>query len=112
MINTNGLTEISSATYELFDYLAYGTGSVSDNDTSLGSEAGRILATEQTNYGTYFTGLYSIGVSTANGNTLTEFGIATANSGDISSTYNSYPLIKTANYEIIIYATIVYSGIL
>lgn len=112
MINNNGLTEISSATYELFDYLAYGTGTVADNDAGLDSELGRILVTEQTNYGTYFSGLYSIGINTANGNVLTEFGMATANTGDISSTYNTYPLIKTANYEIIIYSTIVYSGVL
>ena len=110
--NDYGFQTIVNATYTLFDYLAYGNGTVVDNATSLDNELGRILASEQINYNNYFEVISTIDKNTGNGYDLTEFGLAVANTGDISSTQQYFPLIKTSSFEVIIYSTVIYSGLI
>jgi len=110
--NSNGFQTIVNTTYDLFDYLAYGTGTTLDNDTSVDSEINRILYNIQLAYDTYFTLTFNIDSSTSNGNILTDWGISELSSGLVRATDNYYPMLKTNNFEVIIYITISYSGLL
>jgi hypothetical protein len=112
MINSDGLHTCVLATYDLFDYLAYGDGIIVDNATALTNELGRVLFSEQVAYTDYFENIFAIDAATGNGNTLIEYGLSVANTGDISTTQAYYPMIKTAGFEIIVYSTITYSGVI
>lgn len=111
-LNADGISTIVTGAYEVFDYIAYGVSSVGDNDTELGDEIGRVESIDKTTYSTYFTILSSIDSTTANGRILSEFGLAVADTGDISSTQNYYPIIKTDSFEILIYSTIIVSNLI
>ena len=110
--NSNGISEIVNSTFELFNYLAYGDGNAGDNDTSLENEIGRNLVYDQVAYTDYFTITATIGLGEGNGYDLTEFGLAVDNTGEISSTYVNFPLTKNQNYEVIIYSTIQFTGLI
>lgn len=112
MINSDGLHTCVLATYELFDYLAYGDGEVGDNDTALANELGRNAVYEQVAYDDYFEVIATIGLNEVNGYSLTEFGLAVAAVGDISTTELNYPLVKNINYEVIVYSTIAFAGLI
>ncbi len=101
-MNINAHSLIISEIYELFDYLAYGTGEVADNSNTLVNEVGRADIVESTAHNTYFENIYNIPSSDANGEILLEFGLALADVGDISSTFENYPMEKNDSYEILI----------
>lgn len=94
--NTNGISTIVNASDDLFMYLAYGSGTVADNATSLTTEITRADTPTVITKSNYFDLQFSIDETTSNGNTILEYGLATANSGDISSTDNYAPIEKIA----------------
>jgi hypothetical protein len=106
--NDNGRATIVDVVYDDFAYLAYGIGEVADNDTSLASEYDRVACDEATAYNYYFECIYNIPAADADGELITEYGLALADTGNISTTYLSYPLEKNTSYEILILARVVF----
>jgi hypothetical protein len=101
-LNTSGFSSIVNKVYELYPYMAYGTGEVADNATSLVTEIDRAARAESTAYTTSFESIYAIPSTDGNGEVLLEYGLAEADVGDISSTFVNYPMEKNDSYEILI----------
>jgi len=94
--NNFGFATMIDSTKSLFDYLAYGSGVVTDNATALTAEIGRVTTPVILEGDNYFNLQFTIDASTDNGNIFKEYGLATADVGDISSTVNFAEIEKTA----------------
>jgi len=94
--NTYGINTFIASTSGLFTYLAYGTGTVADNATALGTEIGRVLTPTIFTGPNYFELQFTIDETTSNGHTLTEYGLAQGAVGNIYSTVNYAMIEKTA----------------
>lgn len=92
--NSNGFSTILNAIDSIWEYLAYGDGTVSDNDVDLDSEISRAEVDGVNKYNTYMTQEFKIDVSTDNGETITEWGLAKTDVSEISSTDNYAPIEK------------------
>lgn len=92
--NTNSFNLILSKIEHFYDYLAYGTGEVADNATSLVDEKGRVLAELVAIQTPVLHNEYQIDENTANGETIKEYGLAGEATGDISSTEVYAPIEK------------------
>ena len=102
--NMNGFHTMSEAFKNTCGYLAYGTGEVSDDSTSLVSEVGRVSLSEvYSEIDNYFELKFVIDKSTSNGNIIKEWGLATASTGNISSTDTYAPIEKNNKVYITIY---------
>jgi hypothetical protein len=109
--NTNGLQTMMDEIYTSYTYIAYGSGTVADNDTFLDTEIDRAARVEATRYNQFFECVYVIPSTDSNGEVITEWGLARADVGDIDSSFNNYPMEKTASYEILIIARVFMSVI-
>jgi len=94
--NTSAISTIVNASDDLFMYLAYGSGVVLDNATALTTEIARADTPSVITKSNYFDLQFTIDETTSNGNTIVEYGLAVANTGDISSTDNYAPIEKIA----------------
>jgi len=101
-LNTNGVTTIISSINNVFDYLSYGTGVVADNAIALTTEVDRADTPSVITGSNYFDLQFSIDETTSNGNTIKEYGLAVAATGDISSTDNYAPIEKIALIYVIL----------
>lgn len=111
MMNINAHSLIINEIYELFDYLAYGSGEAEDNATSLETEIGRAALVESTAYATYFENIYNISDTSANGEILLEYGLATESTGNVHSIFINYPMEKNDNYEILVTIKVLISNL-
>lgn len=93
-LNQTGLDLLIDNTKDEWTYLAYGSGVVADNDSSLADEVGRLTSPTINVTGAYFESQFIMDESTGNGNLIQEIGLANASSGDISSTDLTYPVDK------------------
>lgn len=93
--NNNAFTHIMNMIDDSFDYLAYGTGSVSDDATSLVTEIGRIVYENKAINIPILTMDYFIDENTSNGEIIREYGLAKLSTGDISSTTTYSPIEKS-----------------
>ena len=94
--NETGISTIVNEIDDLFTYLAYGSGTVADNDSSLDTEIARADTPSVITKSNYFDLQFTIDETTSNGETIREYGLATASTGDISSTDNYAPIEKIA----------------
>lgn len=107
--NINGVEVIIDTIQNNYAYVAYGTGDVTDNSTSLVAELNRIARSDLTAYQTHFENLYVIPGDTSNLEVLKEYGLARNSTGDIATTFLSYPMEKNASYEFMIMARIIFT---
>jgi len=104
--NVNGMSTIITDTEGLFGYLACGTGAVADNATSLVTEIVRLDTPDILEGDNYWELVFQMDESTGNGNLFTEYGLALAATGDISTTGNGYPI----NKNVLLYISINYKN--
>jgi hypothetical protein len=101
--NNNGFNTIILSIDDIWGYLAYGTGDVSDNDSSLETEVDRIDSPESVISTNYFDLTFTLSETEGNGNVITEWGLAKADIGYISSTDNYVPIDKNSDIYLDIY---------
>lgn len=94
--NNSGIQLFVDETYNLWDYLAFGSGVVADNDNSLETETDRVDAPVSFKGTNYFELQFTIDESTGNGSVIREYGVAPADTSDINSTSNYAPIEKNA----------------
>lgn len=101
--NNNGFATMIEALKNIWDYLAYGTGSVTDNATSLVSEEGRVDSPEIEEFDNYFNLIFTLDELEGNGLLIKEYGLATESTGDISTTDIYAPIDKSNLIYITVY---------
>lgn len=101
--NQDGFDNIIDSTKDLWGYLAYGSGEVGDNDSSLETELDRLSVSAVNINDDYFQLKFILDENTANGELVRELGLAKENTGDISSTELSYPIDKNNTLYILYY---------
>lgn len=92
--NQNGVDDLINNTKTIWGYMAYGSGEVDDDDLTLESEIARLDSPYTNVTDNYFEQKYIMDEDTSNGNLISELGLATAATGNISSTELPYPLDK------------------
>lgn len=109
--NSNGISEIVDASKNLFTYLAYGTGAVTDNATSLVSEVDRMTPPVIEEFSNYFNLIFTLLETEGNGNLIKEYGLAVDSTGDISSTTVYAPIDKNNLIYLTIYIKLLFRNL-
>jgi hypothetical protein len=108
--NNDGHSTIVQGTKNLFGYLAYGTGAVADNATSLVTEIDRMDSPIVEDFDNYFNLVFTLLENEGNGNLIKEYGLSTTDAGDIASTSVYAPIDKNNLIYLTIYIKVLFEN--
>lgn len=109
--NTNGINSFVDVTKDMFTYLAYGSGTVTDNATELISEIDRSNNYTMFSYSDRFELQFQLDETESNSNTIREYGLAITDVGDIVSTLTYAPIEKNALIYVLIQITTIFRNV-